>query len=106
MVDWQFSDQRGSKLRPAIVVQADFLNLRIDDTILIPITRTSRASGSTEVAIDPAVERASGLRFVSVASCHNFLTIDQSLVVRSLGRLSPTIMQQIDAALKLALHLN
>jgi mRNA-degrading endonuclease toxin of MazEF toxin-antitoxin module len=26
LVDWPFSDLSGSKLRPAIVVQADFLN--------------------------------------------------------------------------------
>jgi hypothetical protein len=26
LVDWPFSDPSGSKLRPAVVVQADFLN--------------------------------------------------------------------------------
>jgi len=25
LVDWQFSDRTGSKLRPAVVMQADFL---------------------------------------------------------------------------------
>jgi len=32
LVDWPFSDLSGSKLRPAIVVQADFLNGLLDDT--------------------------------------------------------------------------
>lgn len=31
-IDWQFSDLTGSKLRPAVVVQADFLDGLIDDT--------------------------------------------------------------------------
>jgi hypothetical protein len=37
-VDWPFSDLTGSKKRPAGVVQADFLNGLIDDTILVKIT--------------------------------------------------------------------
>ena len=37
-VDWPFSDLTGSKVRPAVLVQADFLNGLIDDTILVQIT--------------------------------------------------------------------
>jgi len=37
-VDWQYSDMSGGKVRPAVVVQADFLNGLIDDTILVQIT--------------------------------------------------------------------
>ena len=37
-VDWPFSDLTGTKVRPAVVVQADFLNGLIDDTVLIQIT--------------------------------------------------------------------
>jgi len=33
IVDWPYSDLSGSKLRPAVVVQADFLNGLVDDTI-------------------------------------------------------------------------
>lgn len=38
LVDWPYSDRTGSKLRPAVVVQADFLIGLIDDTILVQIT--------------------------------------------------------------------
>jgi mRNA-degrading endonuclease toxin of MazEF toxin-antitoxin module len=77
MVDWLYSDRTGSKVRPAVVVQADFLNGLIADTVLVSITGTSRAASSTEVLIDPAVEVSSGLRYLSVALCNNLLTIDQ-----------------------------
>ena len=40
LVDWPYSDRTGSKLRPAVVVQADFLNGLIDDTILVQLTCT------------------------------------------------------------------
>jgi mRNA-degrading endonuclease toxin of MazEF toxin-antitoxin module len=37
-VDWPYSDISGTKVRPAVVVQADFLNSLIDDTIFVKIT--------------------------------------------------------------------
>ncbi|HVA49176.1 MAG TPA: type II toxin-antitoxin system PemK/MazF family toxin [Pirellulales bacterium] len=41
IVDFPYSDQTGSKLRPAPVVQADALNQKLDDTILALITSSS-----------------------------------------------------------------
>ena len=104
-VDWPFSDRTGSRLRPAVVVQADFLNNRIDDTVLVMVSRSQRAVGSTEALIDPAVETRSGLLYVSVASCNNVLTFDQGLVHRTVGELSAAAMRQIDECLKKALEL-
>ena len=104
VVDWLFSDRRGSKLRPAVVVQADFLNALIADTVLIAITRKTR-SAVTEVVLDPAVETNSGLTHRSIASCNNFLTLDQALVHRRLGELSAAAMRQIEVCLRAALDL-
>jgi mRNA interferase MazF len=104
-VDWPYSDRTGSKVRPALVVQDDSLNSRIADTVLVLISRSQRAVGITEVVIDPAVEAACGLRYPSVASCNNRLTIDQRLIVQSIGRVSAAAMQQIDDHMKAALGL-
>lgn len=60
-VDWLYSDQTGSKLRPAVVVQGDFLNGIIDDTILVQITSTRHNIPGTAAALDPARETGSGL---------------------------------------------
>lgn len=35
LVDWPYSDLTGSKLRPAVVVQADYQNGILDDTIYV-----------------------------------------------------------------------
>jgi mRNA-degrading endonuclease toxin of MazEF toxin-antitoxin module len=53
-VDWPCSDRTGSKVRPAVVVQADFLNGLIDDTILVQITSARHGIPETEVLLDPA----------------------------------------------------
>jgi mRNA-degrading endonuclease toxin of MazEF toxin-antitoxin module len=60
-VDWPFTDLTGSKPRPAVVVQADFLNGLIDDTIYVKIQSRAYGIPDTEVEIDPAVETLSGL---------------------------------------------
>jgi mRNA interferase MazF len=105
LVDWPYSDRTGSKVRPAVVVQADYLNRLITDTVLVSVTQRSRGAGATEVVIDPAVDKACGLPHVSVAVCNNLLTADQRLIRRQLGTLSAATTQQIGAALKTALEL-
>ena len=84
-VDWPFSDRTGSKTRPAVAVQADFLNGMIDDTMLVHVTSTRHGIPGTEVEIDPSVETGSGLSRVCYASCMNVLTLDQGLILGSTG---------------------
>jgi mRNA-degrading endonuclease toxin of MazEF toxin-antitoxin module len=104
-VDWPFSDRTGSKTRPAVVVQADFLNGLIDDTVLVQVTGTRHGLPGTEVEIDPSIETASGLSKVCYASCTNVLTLDQSLVLGTLGVLSDAVLLQIEGCLKTVLEI-
>jgi mRNA-degrading endonuclease toxin of MazEF toxin-antitoxin module len=104
-VDWPFSDLTGTKPRPAVVVQADYLNGLIDDTIYVKIQGHHYGIPGTEVEIDPAVETASGLSKFCYASCKDILTRDQTLVLRTVGVLSDAAMQQIEACLKSVLDL-
>lgn len=104
-VDWPFSDISGTKVRPAVVVQADFLNGIIDDTIYVKIQGTPYGIPGTEVRIDPAAETASGLSKVCYASCKDLLTRDQSLILRTVGVLSDVTVRQIEDCLKTVLAL-
>jgi mRNA interferase MazF len=108
LVDFPYSDHTGSKVRPALEVQADALNRRLDDTILALIisSRHRRVGGATtQYAIDITTPEGqqTGLRLNSVIPCENLLTYDQALILRVLGRLSATAMEQIDVCLKAAL---
>ena len=109
LVDFPYSDHTGSKVRPALVVQADTLNQRLDDTILALITssRHRRVGAATQFVIDiPTAEgQQTDLRLNSVMQYENLLTYDQALILRVLGRLSATTMEQINAGLKVALGL-
>jgi mRNA interferase MazF len=104
-VDWPYSDLSGTKRRPAVVVQADFLNGLIDDTILVKITGRTFGIPGTEVELDPAAESGAGLSKVCYASCNNVLTRDQALIGPVIGSLSDAVMRQIEACLKTVLEL-
>jgi mRNA-degrading endonuclease toxin of MazEF toxin-antitoxin module len=80
LVDWPYSDRTGSKLRPAVVVQA----MRRGDVVL---------------------ETGSGLSHPSFASCANLLTADPILIDQTIGYLSDAIMRQISDCLKRVLDL-
>jgi mRNA interferase MazF len=105
LVDWPYSDRTGSKLRPAVVVQADFLNGLLDDTILVQITKTAHGIPGTEVMIDPNQETGTGLLHVSYVCCANILTIDAALIDQTIGYLSDAKVQHIDDCLKKVLDL-
>ena len=105
LVDWPYSDRTGSKLRPAVVVQADFLNGLIDDMLLVQITSKARGVHGTQVILDPSTETGSGLLQLSFASCVNLLTIDQTLIDQTIGILSDAAMRQIGDCLKRVLDL-
>ena len=80
IVDWPYSDLSGSKLRPAVVVQADLLNGLVDDTVYVKVQSQRYGIPGTEVELDPATETMSGLKHLCYASCKDLLTREQALV--------------------------
>jgi mRNA interferase MazF len=107
LVDYPFSDRTGSKVRPALVVQANFLNRRIDDTILAAISRSSHRASTTQLFIEISTPEGaqSGLRQNSMIQCENLLTYDRGLLIAKIGDLTPYLMQQVNDCLKTALEL-
>ena len=102
-----FTARPGAKLRPVLVIQNDRNNGRMRNTIVASITtNVSRASEPTQVLIDisGADGPQTGLLATSVVSCENLVTIGQSQA-RWIGRLSPALMAQVDAALRDSLGL-
>src|SRR5687768_7327240 len=102
LVDFPFSDRRGSKLRPALVIQATALHASRDDTILAAISRSQRFA-NTEVVIDPTTTEGalSGLRHLCVVDCALLGTFDQNLIKHTLGSLPATLMATVNDRLKI-----
>lgn len=96
------------KIRPVLVVQSDIYNRKMTNTIVAMITTNlARASEPTHFLIDTTTSEGSrsGLLFTSVVNCNTLTTVRQDDILRVLGSLSPTVIQQIDQCLKTALAL-
>jgi mRNA interferase MazF len=96
----------GGKIRPALVVQSDSNNRRLDETIIAAITsNTSRVQETHQLLVDLSTPdgQASGLLHDSAVRCERLHTIPQADVRRVIGHLPDSLMQQIDTCLQAAL---
>jgi mRNA-degrading endonuclease toxin of MazEF toxin-antitoxin module len=103
ILDVPFPDRTGTKVRPGLVVQSDRYN-GLNNTVIVAITSSANrmVGAKTQLFIDIATPegRATGLRTHSVIQCNHLLTIDQSLIHRTIGKLSAAQMLQINDCLK------
>jgi mRNA interferase MazF len=106
LLDYPYSSGGGAKVRPALVVQNDRDNRRLVNTIIVQITSvTRRTMEPTQLLIEIATPdgMASGLRQDSVVNCVNTLTLDKTKILRKLGRLSESMLLQVNGCLMRAL---
>jgi mRNA interferase MazF len=100
--------QPAAGTRPALVVQNDRDNGRMQNTIIAQVTSNiSRAHEDTQLLVDPSHRAWSltGLRFPSVVNCSNLATVRQQHVIRVIGSLPADLMKQVDGCLNAALGL-
>jgi len=108
LVDYPYVGSSGSKIRPALIIQNDRDNQRRLNTILVQITGTTRRSlEPTQVLIEISTPEGqlSGLRADSVVNCVNIVMCAKDEILRKSGRLPPSLMDKVNAALKVALDL-
>lgn len=109
MVDFPFGEGRGSKVRPAVVVQSNSDNRRLGTIIVAMITKQTGLVGREprHVLIDVSTDagKASGLWLQSVVNCSQVATIKSDRILRRLGCLPHSIMEQVSASLRDGLDL-
>lgn len=100
----------GQKTRPAVVVQNDNLNARLQSTIVAIITSTNKreAVEPTQLFIDVSTAEgyATGLLHPSTVKCEHLDTVNQLAIQRQIGRFSPSLMDQLEICLKTAIELS
>jgi len=108
VVPFPFQDKLATKIRPAVVVQADIENRRLANTILAMVTGNLTDRGqATTVIVDPTTAggAGSGLTGPSLVKCSNLATVRQHQIIRTLGQLPAATLQEVEIALKAALDL-
>jgi len=103
-----FVSGAGSKVRPALVVQGDHLNRRLNSTVVAVITttnkRASREASQLFVDISTPDGQLTGLLHDSTVKAEHLDTVDQRDIVRVIGRFSDALMQQVESCIKSALR--
>ena len=109
LVEFPFASGTGSKVRPALVLQNDRDNRRLQSSIIVMITsRTSRASTEpTQVLIEVGTSEGArtGLLMDSAVNCANVFTVDQRRIIRVIGNVPPPLMTNVQNAMKASLDL-
>lgn len=107
LAEMPYSDRSGVKVRPALVIQNDLNNRRLDDVILALVTSTTHRAllEPTQLLIDITTPegRQSGLLHTSAIKCEHLITLHQRFVKRVIGRLPPHVMRRVDDCLKVSL---
>ena len=105
-----FVSGAGSKVRPAVVVQTDALNPRLNSTMVAIVTSTNvRAQVEpTQFFIDISTPdgKQTGLLHDSTVKCEHLDTVDQRDIFRVIGQFSPAMLAQLETCLKAALELS
>jgi mRNA interferase MazF len=109
LVNYPFASSGGSKVRPALVIQCDRNNGRLDNTIIAQVTSRIRYAQSepTQVLVGAAsaAGQQAGLLIDSAVSCENLYTVRQDAIVRKIGTLPNTTMAEVNNALKASLEI-
>ena len=98
---------RGKK-RPVVVVQSDVYKAKARHILVAEITSNmTAASDPACLVIDVSTTdgKASGLTQTSLVGCLFIATVAETRISALIGKLSPTLIRQLDACLKAALGL-
>lgn len=89
----QGSEQAG--IRPVIIFQENTISQFTTTIITIPLTTNLRRSSLPTCL--PIPKNEGGLNQDSVALCHQLRVLDKTRLGRKLGKLSPTIINQLES---------
>ena len=109
IVRFPYAGGGGYKVRPAVVVQCDRLNRKIDDTIVVMVTSNLKRvrTEPAEFLIDPSAPdgSSSGLTMLSAVKCQNLATIPQADILDTIGHLSDDHKAVLNGCLQAVLEL-
>ena len=108
MVRFPYADGVASKRRPAVVIQNDRNNQRLENVILAQVTsRLGPPNEPARFVIDPKTPEGaqSGLTLRSAIACENLSTARKDQIAEVVGHLCDAHLAQLDRCLKASLDL-
>ncbi len=94
LVPFPFSDQRGRKVRPVIVISNDKFNLDSEDILVVGVTSNISKDKYTLNLINNNLE-AGELYLECSIKCENILKIDKDIVIKKIGKIKKEKLELI-----------
>jgi len=108
LVPFPFTDLTRQKARPAVVISSERFNASSTDVVLVAISSKLRVSlNDTDLVLQhgSADFPTTGLRVSSVIRTAKLVTLQQSLVYATLGKLGSRVINELDDRLARAVGL-
>ena len=106
VVNVPFSDQSGSKPRPALIISTEVFHRHLLGVIVCPISSQPRYYQRPGPGDHPLRHwRALGLRYASTVRISNILAVEKNIIRRVLGMLSQDDLERVDESLRQAFGL-
>jgi mRNA interferase MazF len=92
LIPFPFTNQIGSKKRPALVISGSKIN-HTADIVLVQITKVYHADNFS-ISLNNN-DLSNPLRFVSEIRCNKILVADQSLIINQISKVSQSVVNQV-----------
>jgi|SRR3989344_5091084 len=94
LLPYPFSDQKGSKVRPAIIVSNDNFNRRCEDCLMVPLTTIIKDEPFSLMINQDSLESGKLLK-PSRARIDKLFTIKKSLIIMKIGKINDKTLEKI-----------
>ena len=94
LLPYPFSDQTGSKIRPAIIVSNDNFNRRCEDCVMIPLTTIMKEEPFSLVINQDNLESGKLLK-QSRIRLDKIFTVKKTLIIMKIGRINDKTLEKI-----------
>ena len=94
LLPYPFSDQGGSKVRPAIIVSNDNFNKKCEDCVLVPLTTVIKNEHYSLILNQDNLESGKLLK-QSRIRIDKIFTIKKSLIIMKIGKINDKTIEKI-----------
>ena len=94
LLPYPFSDQAGSKVRPAIIVSNDNFNKRCEDCVMVPLTTVIKDEPFSWIINQDSLDSGKLLK-QSRVRIDKIFTIKKSLIMMKIGKINDKTLDKI-----------
>ena len=94
LLPYPFSDQGGTKVRPAIIISNDAFNKRCEDCVMVPLTTVIKDEPFSLLIDQDSLESGKLLR-QSRIRIDKLFTIKKSLIMMKIGKINNELLIKI-----------